>query len=297
VIKLNRKLAVVGASAVVVAAGILAGGGVAFASSQHPAATTVSLPAASPLIGCVSGTSRTVEHAFTTGTGFQNSGGCPSGSFAFQTGAQGATGATGAKGATGAAGAKGATGATGAAGAQGPAGPQGPSGVVSSNVTQLVTPATPVIQTGGSFSSRKTPVGTVTLAAGTYLVTVNFTATPNAATSGTVFPFVAVYDGPQANGSFANNLFNVGNTPLEDPSATILSQGNTINSFNSGTSQVVVPAGGETLNVYAFGNDSDQGEGSYVLNSATVTATQLNVALASDSADWGDATSPVNPAA
>jgi hypothetical protein len=39
-----------------------------------------------------------------------------------------------------------------------------------------------------------------------------------------------------------------------------------------------VPAGGETLDVYAFGYDGDHGAGSYELNSATLTATALNAA-------------------
>jgi hypothetical protein len=57
----------------------------------------------------------------------------------------------------------------------------------------------------------------------------------------------------------------------------ILSQGNTINSYFSGTGEITVPAGGETLDVYAFGYDSDEGQGTYALNSATVTATALTV--------------------
>ena len=51
-----------------------------------------------------------------------------------------------------------------------------------------------------------------------------------------------------------------------------------VNSYYSGSSEIVVPADGETLDVYAFGYDSDHGAGSYELNSATLTATALNVA-------------------
>ena len=36
--------------------------------------------------------------------------------------------------------------------------------------------------------------------------------------------------------------------------------------------------GGETLDVYAFGYDSDTGEGTYALNSAVITATHLQTA-------------------
>jgi hypothetical protein len=65
---------------------------------------------------------------------------------------------------------------------------------------------------------------------------------------------------------------------LENPTATILTDGDTINSYYSGDSEITVPAGGETLDVYAFGYDSDTGEGSYALNSAVITATQLQTA-------------------
>lgn len=39
---------------------------------------------------------------------------------------------------------------------------------------------------------------------------------------------------------------------------------------------ITVPSGGETLHVYAFGYDSDQGAGSYTLDDLAVTATQIN---------------------
>jgi hypothetical protein len=39
-----------------------------------------------------------------------------------------------------------------------------------------------------------------------------------------------------------------------------------------------VPAGEETLDVYAFGYDSDTGQGSYALNSAVIIATHLQTA-------------------
>jgi hypothetical protein len=164
---------------------------------------------------------------------------------------------------------------TAAAGTPGKTGPQGPSGVLSTATTPLVS-ATANVNTGGSFTARSTTVGTVALSAGTYLVNVNFIATPNAATAGDVFPQLFVYDGP-VNADFTNDLFNVGAGALEDPTAAILADGDTINSYYSGSTVVTVPSGGETLDVYAFGYDSDTGEGSYALNSATVTATRLNV--------------------
>jgi hypothetical protein len=160
----------------------------------------------------------------------------------------------------------------------GPKGAPGPSGVVSTTRKQLITTTTaPSIATGGSFSSRKTLVGTVTLAARTWQVSADFTATPNASTSGDVFPQLFVHDGP-VNSGFTNDLFNIGAGALENPTATILTDGDTINSYFSGDSESTVPKGGETLDVYAFGYDSDTGEGSYALNSAVITATQLQPA-------------------
>lgn len=205
---------------------------------------------------------------------------CPSGQYGEawnQTGPQGLQGKTGATGAAGATGQTGATGATGQ---------QGPSGVVATTQTQLVQSTDPTysssasgdaITTGGSFTKYAVLLPTtVNLSAGTYLINVNFEATPDATTGGDVFPQVMVYDGP-VNATFSNDLFNVGSGALENPTATILSDGDLINSYFSGSDQIVVPAGGETLNIYAFGYDSDTGAGSYTLNSATVTATQLNV--------------------
>jgi hypothetical protein len=251
----------IGVIAAAVAAVALAasGGGYALAADAAPAA--VKIPAGT-LHGCVSGSTRVMEHVYESNTSGTV---CPSGSFLVYWGVTGPKGATGAKGAPGAPGAKGAPGAP------------GPSGVVSTAATQLVTSSTPAIETGGSFTGRKTLVGTVALAAGTWLVDANFTATPDENTTGDVFPQLFVYNGP-VNASFTNDLFNVGAGALEDPSSTIVSDGDTINSYYSGESEITVPAGGETLDVYAFGYDSDTGEGTYALNSAVITATHLQTA-------------------
>ena len=143
---------------------------------------------------------------------------------------------------------------------------------VSSAASQLVGSTPVTVTTGGSFSAKKTLVKTVALASGTYLVDVNFKATPNAVTTGQVFPQMFVYNGPQVPGSFSNDLFNVGSGALEQLTA----QTTKIDSYYSGSAEVVVPASGETLDVYAFGYDSDQGSGSYALDSAVVTATRLS---------------------
>jgi hypothetical protein len=241
------------------AGGALAASG----SAATPSALTASASAAAaatsgPVIaGCIVGNSRTLENVHAAASNLPR---CPDGQFRLtwnQAGPKGATGAVGPKGVAG------------------PTGPQGPAGTVSSPETNLVSSAENVV-TGGSFTARKTLVGTVTLKAGTYLINVNFTATPDAVTGGQVFPFVAVYNGVQANGSFANDLFNVGAGALEQET-TLLSPGDSINSNFSGSSQIQVLNGTETLDFYAFGNDSDLGEGSYTLNALNVIATQLNV--------------------
>jgi hypothetical protein len=242
-------------------AGIAATGALIIGTGAASATVLSAAPAPGnyTLYGCVSGTTRTLEHIYTVASNFKN---CPSGSFAV------AFNSTGPKGATGATGKTGSTGATGKT---------GPSGVVSVNTTQLAPSAGENVDTGGSFASRSSMVGTVALAAGTYLLNANFVATPNATTGGEVYPQFFVYNGAQKS-DFSNDLFNVGAGALENPSATVLSDGDVINSYYSGSTEITVPKGGETLDVYAFGYDSDTGEGSYLLNSATITATQLNPA-------------------
>jgi hypothetical protein len=180
-----------------------------------------------------------------------------------------------AQGTPGAQGTQGPQGAQGPQGGPGAQGTQGPSGVVSTK-TYTLTPNSSVT-TGGSFTKHEQLAGAVTLTPGTYLINVNFVATPNAATSGAVFPQAFVYNGTPA-ADFSNDLFNVGSGALEQATQAEVTAVDTINSYYSGTDEIVVPAGGETLNVYAFGYDSDTQSGSYELNSATLTATALNVA-------------------
>ncbi|HEX4087388.1 MAG TPA: hypothetical protein VHZ33_01665 [Trebonia sp.] len=243
---MRKHIGIIAAAAAAVALAA-SGGGYALAADDAPAAA--SIPAGT-VHGCISGSSRVLEHVYTS-----NKSGtvCPRGSALVYWSV------------------------TGPKGARGPKGAPGSSGVVSTTKKQLVTASTPTIQTGGSFSGRKTLVGTVSLAGGTWLVDDNFTATPNAVTVGDVFPQMFVYDGP-VNSGFTNDLFNVGSGALENPTAAIVTDGDTINSYFSGSDEITVPSGGETLDVYAFGYDSDTGEGSYVLNSAVITATRIQPA-------------------
>jgi hypothetical protein len=246
-----------GAKTVLVAAaslGLVAAGTVAFAST-HSATTS------SPITACVGSAktftpTRVVFNLHTSGTTT-----CPSGSFATswnKTGPQGAKGATG---------------------PQGPAGPQGPQGPAASDVNGSLAsswslPAAQSVPTGGAFSKNAATVGTLDLTQGTYLVNVNFKATPNAVTSGQVFPQLFIYNGA-FSGDFSKDLANVGAGGLEDATATELSDGDTIDSYYSGSAIVTVPAGGETLNFLAFGYDSDSGAGSYSLETASVSAVQV----------------------
>lgn len=128
------------------------------------------------------------------------------------------------------------------------------------------------VPTGGGFNANSTEVGTgITLPAGTYLVTLNAKATPNATTTGQVFPQFFVYNQVK-NSAFTGDLFNVGTGALEPFNVDVA---HSHDSYFSGTDQVVIPAGGQTLHVYAFGYDSDTGAGSYALDDLTITATQL----------------------
>src|SRR5277367_1739928 len=119
---------------------IAAGAGIASAASS------TAPPAASR--GCVSGSARTLVNVFENASSFK---GC--------TTAQGFA-VTLAGG--------GPAGPAGPAGARGAQGTQGPSGVTATGTTDLGAVAS--VPTGGSFVTRSTQVGTVQLAAGTYLV-------------------------------------------------------------------------------------------------------------------------------
>lgn len=148
---------------------------------------------------------------------------------------------------------------------------------MSTGTKDLVTAPTTVL-TGGAFSAKATHLPTeIALGEGTYLLTVNFTAAPRAVLPGQVFPQLFVYNGKAAI-DLSNNLFNVGAGALASPTLAEIVGGGVISSYYSGTAQITVPAGGETLHVYAFGYDSGGGAGSYTLRHATMTATRLMVA-------------------
>lgn len=275
-------------AAAALAALTVTGAGTAYAVTASTAPATA---APATTYACIAGGTRAVQSAFTVKANYvaylaANGGKCPSGGFEVTfggTGANGATGATGAAGAagptgpvgpvgkTGATGATGATGPAGLTGDTGPAGPSGPSGVVATTTATLTnTPQS--ITTGGRFAANATDAGTVNLKAGTYLVSVNAKAAPNTATTGAVFPMLAIYSGA-ALPDFSNDLFNVGAGSLEQFTTGPLPS-NLIDSYYSGSTVITLTADA-TLHAYAFGYDADGGTGSYALDSLTVTATQV----------------------
>jgi hypothetical protein len=128
------------------------------------------------------------------------------------------------------------------------------------------------VATGGSFNSRATEVGTVDLPAGSYLVTLSPKATPIVQTDPSVqiFPSVHLYNQPK-NAAFTGDVLDTGGSALESGAVTNAD----LFSSNSG---VVTLTQDTTMYVYAFGYDSDSGEGTYQLDDVTVTATPISVA-------------------
>jgi hypothetical protein len=125
------------------------------------------------------------------------------------------------------------------------------------------------VTTGGSAATTATEIGTVTLQPGGYLVSFTAKATPLMTSSVQVFPEFFVYDQPLTS-SFTGNVLNVGSGALE-------SGGNTnIDSYFSGSGAVTVTAPNTTLYLYAFGYDSDRGNGSYTLDTASLTAVPIS---------------------
>lgn len=217
----KRKRAITLAAASAAAAIILAGAG-------YAAASTAAVIPPGTLHGCVTGTSRTLEHVYGSNTSGTT---CPKGSFQV----------VWPKGAD-----------------------NDPAPVAVPSLSHHVLGNTPeTVATGGSFTAGKTLVDTVTLpAAGAYQVSVNFKAV---ALSGTgVAPQMFIYNGA-ALADFSNDLVNVGSGDLQ-------AAGTNHDGYFSGSGVITVPAGGETLDIYAFGYGEDQGSGSYTLENATVDA-------------------------
>jgi hypothetical protein len=273
--------AIKAAAAVAITALAATGGGSAVAITATPA-VTVPTAGHEVIYGCVSNskisTSRPLTGVQWSATGFTAQGGCPAGytPVAFNaTGPQGKAGTTGPQGAPGADGQQGATGAAGPQGATGAAGKDGaagPSGVVSAGVHDLGAVAS--VATGGHFIDNATEVGSgITLAAGTYLISLSAKATPLMTSSVQVFPQFFVYNQAKEGSSCGSptwscDLFNVGSGALESGGHT------TIDSYYSGSSLQALTAA-TTLHVYAFGYDSDTGAGSYALDDLSVTVVQV----------------------
>jgi hypothetical protein len=231
-------------------AAVVGSAGTALAVSGAGSARSTSGP--DIIAGCATGRSATLEDVHT----FASSLTCAKGTYKISWNAQGPAGPAGATGPAG---------APGPAGAAGPTGPAGPSGVVSSVTTDLGAVAS--VPTGGGFVANSTQVGTIDLKAGTYLLSLNAKATPNANNAFEIYPQFFVYNQVKS-ASFAGDLLNVGSGPLA-------SNNTNIDSYYSG-SAVITVASDTTLYVYAFGYDSDRSASTYTLDDLAVTATQIN---------------------
>lgn len=255
--------------AVLAAVAALIGG----TTAAMAANTSAAIPAGT-IHGCVDNSTRTLTHVYTINT---NGTTCPSGTFLVYWNQKGTTGAAGPKGSTGPqgiqgpkgdTGSSGTNGTNGADGATGPQGAQGPSGVVGIDSNQLVSEdSSRSITTGGGFVANATETGTVDLKAGSYLMSLNAKATPNAATTGQVFPQFFIYNQVK-NSSFNGDLLNIGAGALEP-------FGTNHDSYYSGYTIITLPVD-TTLHIYSFGYDSDSGGGSYQLDSLTLDTVQVN---------------------
>lgn len=116
----------------------VAGGGAAYAMTSQ-AAVSVPVSGHYTIYGCVSISTRTLVHVYTTPAGFSKAGACPQGSFGVAFASTGPQGATGAQGKTGAAGPQGPAGPAGPQGPQGPAGPAGVDAILTVSAQTVVT--------------------------------------------------------------------------------------------------------------------------------------------------------------
>lgn len=143
----------------------------------------------------------------------------------------------------------------------------GPASVslLSGHVTKTFGPIASV-KTGGSFVANSTEAGTLDLAAGSYLISVNAKVTPDVSSATPVFPQFFVYDQAK-NAAFTGDLANVGSGELATNSTTI-------DSYYSG-SGVVTLSSATTLHFYAFGYSPGGAAGTYALDSLTVSAIRV----------------------
>lgn len=164
-------------------------------------------------------------------------------------GPAGESGAAGAEGVRGLQGADGAPGAPGAPGPQGPQGPQGPAGSPASDVAgtlagSLTTDPAPINLIGGTFSSRATQLGTLTLPAGKYIITGNAFFGSQAAVSGKTRLQLALRT---EAGDDVGTCFTGATSQLANREITC------------STTRVVEFAAQTVVRVYGFGYADDQG--------------------------------------
>lgn len=165
------------------------------------------------------------------------------------TGPSGESGTAGAEGVRGLQGLQGAPGPQGAQGPQGIPGAPGPAGDPASDTAGVLTgyfESDPALVTyiGGTFSTRATLLDTITLPAGTYVVTANGFFHSTAAVSGLSRLQLALRTD---TGEDVGTCFTGATSPLADREATC------------STTRVVTFANPTDVRVYAFGYADNQG--------------------------------------
>ena len=167
-------------------------------------------------------------------------------------------------------GAAGAQGAQGPAGAQGPQGPAGPPAKLTAQASmQAANVPTQLQYIGGTILQKTAGQGAtnvlqVFLPAGTYLVNANmkFDRSVSQGSGPDTYGYAALWTGATASTAFTSfgqgaGTFTTGALP------GLVNNGDVIDAVTSGSSIVVVPAGGEYLNLSAFAYEANEGGGSY----------------------------------
>jgi hypothetical protein len=169
-------------------------------------------------------------------------------------------GKNGATGPQGAAGAKGEVGPAGLAGKEGVNGKDGKDGkdAVVTPVSKVFAPTT-IVDIGGSITARQTPLGTLELDPGTYIVTVDaaFESTSAGDAAVEVYPQVSLFIDKDDDGRLDYSTDPMVNEGDISPNAIMPTAANRHIS-TSGITQVTLTAG-QKLGLAAFGYTSTQG--------------------------------------
>jgi hypothetical protein len=130
---------------------------------------------------------------------------------------------------------------------------------LSSSTTMLN--ANTAVPAGGSFYSNAVELGSITLHAGTYLITTNVKATPNAASTDQVFPMVALYNTTK-NADFDGDVANY-------TSAFETGAFHNIDTSIGGSVQVTITQD-TTYHLYGFGYTNTQGTSTWTASNSSM---------------------------